>query len=100
MFEVRAPLFRYLNVSTGAWQQRDIAGYVDGGNLYQYVSSEPMDDSDPTGTTKTYDDWGPINAHTWWNQGNRQDVEIVGNDFINTVKGVPNYLSQFSSLKK
>lgn len=40
---------RYDNVSTGGWQQRDVGGYIDGGNLYQYVRSNPVHHTDPSG---------------------------------------------------
>lgn len=33
---------RIYDPSTGRWMQRDPAGYADGGNLYQFVRSDPV----------------------------------------------------------
>ena len=41
---------RVLNSDLGRWLRRDPLGYVDGANLYEYVSSNPMMWVDPQGT--------------------------------------------------
>lgn len=43
---------RWYDPTTGRWSQRDPAGYVDGGNLYQYVASNPLKYVDPWGLDK------------------------------------------------
>ncbi|MBN4060408.1 hypothetical protein JYT11_01035, partial [Planctomycetaceae bacterium AH-315-I19] len=40
---------RWLDSTLGRWVTRDPAGYVDGGNLYQYASSRGMSLLDPSG---------------------------------------------------
>ena len=37
------------NPQTGTWDEQDPAGYVGGANRYQFVSSEPLSQSDPFG---------------------------------------------------
>ncbi|MCW5763649.1 MAG: RHS repeat-associated core domain-containing protein [Phycisphaeraceae bacterium] len=41
--------FRHYSPRLGRWIERDPAGYVDGGNLYQYGSSDPIMFVDPSG---------------------------------------------------
>lgn len=43
--------FRHYDPSAGLgrWLERDPAGYVDGGNLYEYVQGDPLDATDPYG---------------------------------------------------
>ena len=45
---------RDLNPTTGTWMEQDPAGYVDGGNLYQFVEANPTDFTDPTGLRGPY----------------------------------------------
>ena len=52
-WETSTELFHVRNrvylTSLGTWIQRDPVGYSDSTNLYQYVSSNPINASDPTG---------------------------------------------------
>ncbi len=41
--------FRYRDIETGVWLSRDPAGFVDGPNLYAYVSQNPWTKFDPDG---------------------------------------------------
>ena len=41
------------NSTFGVWLQRDPAGYVDGGNLYEYVNNQPIDRTDKLGLSGT-----------------------------------------------
>ncbi len=43
---------RVLHARLGRWTRRDPLGYVDGANLYQYVSSNPLAGADPQGTVQ------------------------------------------------
>ncbi|WP_395746281.1 RHS repeat-associated core domain-containing protein [Prosthecobacter sp.] len=41
--------FRYRDLETGVWLSRDPAGFVDGPNLYAYVTQNPWTNFDPDG---------------------------------------------------
>jgi RHS repeat-associated protein len=57
-------LFRYRDYSPtlGGWLQQDPAGYVDGLNRYQDVSSNPTDRIDPLGLGGWTQVWGGVKA--------------------------------------
>ena len=61
-FDAAAGLYSFRNrdysPSLGRWMQQDPAGYVDGGNLYQYVGSSPQEWVDPLGLQRWYQGWG------------------------------------------
>jgi RHS repeat-associated protein len=44
--------FRWLDPVAGRWINRDPAGYVDGGSLYEYTSSSPVESNDWSGLYK------------------------------------------------
>ena len=43
---------RYYDQYTGRWLTHDLMGYIDGMNLYEYVSSSPVHFTDPKGEKK------------------------------------------------
>jgi len=61
---------RYYDPCLGSFLGRDPSGYVDGGNLYQYVRSNPWNLCDPTGLCSLNSSWyntaNAIGAGTYW----------------------------------
>jgi RHS repeat-associated protein len=53
--------FRHYWPALGTWQARDPAGYIDGGNLYEYCQGMPATVNDPRGReTKKWDTYTPV----------------------------------------
>ena len=50
---------RYYDQYTGRWTTQDLVGYLDGVNLYEYVSGNPLNSLDPRGSTMVPTDIWP-----------------------------------------
>lgn len=82
----------------GRWATLDPAGYIDGSNRYQYERTEPLGSTDPSGLTVWTEDLGPFGALGQWRVGDGEAVIIYGNDFLDTVRSIPELREQLDLL--
>jgi RHS repeat-associated protein len=78
MYDVRNR--QTLHPTLGAWGQRDFAGYVEGANLYQYVSSRPTSATDPTGLRQWPWGAGELRIDQNCKQSALSDLQYIGED--------------------
>jgi len=53
---------REYDARVGRWMSRDPLGFDDGGNVYEYVGSDPINFTDPEGTRRAYENAGDFAA--------------------------------------
>ncbi|GEM_PF-2480462 len=75
--------FRWRDLETGMFFQRDPLGFVDGPNVYTYVVQNPWTKFDPLGLWETGSYWGDVG----------QVFKGYGNAAVNTAKGIGHVVS-------
>jgi uncharacterized delta-60 repeat protein/RHS repeat-associated protein len=88
---------RWINTSIGGWTQRDPVGYVDGGNLFAYVTSSPATKRDPSGLTVEWDDIDGDKALDHWGAGSGEPVNIKQGPFTSAIRDSAGFKSAFEN---
>jgi RHS repeat-associated protein len=79
---------RYYDYYTGRWITHDPLGYVDGVNLYEYVTSKPIIAGDPAGLTK-------CDGGNWWVAGSSTTFSLA---VVNVKKALLKLVCERSTL--
>ncbi|MBZ0237961.1 MAG: Hint domain-containing protein [Deltaproteobacteria bacterium] len=83
---------REYDARTGRWMSRDALGLADGGNVYEYVGSDPINLKDPTGTLS----WPSLEDVSNFAAGFGDRITFGGTQWIRRQLGVDDVVDKCS----